>query len=71
MVALLIEKQEIIKKISLSSTQIKKVFDSYQTLFSLPPLSKKMIIDIIVNKNPDGFCIDEKVEKTMAQDGNF
>jgi len=47
------------------------VFDNYQTLFSLPPLSKKMIIDIIVNKYPDGFCINKKVEKTMAQDGNF
>jgi len=30
-----------------------------------------MIIDIIINKNPDGFCINEKVEKTMAQDGDF
>jgi len=30
-----------------------------------------VVIDIIINKNPDGFCINEKVEKTMAQDGNF
>ena len=28
-----------------------------------------MIIDIIVNKNPDGFCMIEKVKKTMAEDG--
>ena len=45
------------------------MFDKYQTLFSLPPLSKKMIIDIIVNKNPDRFCMVEKVEKTMAENG--
>ncbi|ACO22091.1 hypothetical protein SPAR36_0435 [Streptococcus pneumoniae GA14688] len=31
------------------------------------PLSKKMIIDIIVNKNPDRFCMIEKVKKTMAE----
>ena len=30
-----------------------------------------MIIDKIINKNPDGLCINEKVEKTMAQDCNF
>jgi len=29
-------------------------------------LSKKTIIDKIINKNPDGLCINEKVEKTMA-----
>ena len=26
-----------------------------------------MVIDIIVNKNPDRFCMVEKVEKTMAE----
>jgi len=30
-----------------------------------------MIIDIIINKNPDGLCINEKVEKTMTQNGDF
>ncbi|WP_180707820.1 hypothetical protein, partial [Streptococcus pneumoniae] len=44
-----------------------KVFDIYQTLFLCLPLSKKMIIDIIVNKNPDRFCMIEKVKKTMAE----
>ncbi|MDS2972049.1 hypothetical protein RKZ44_04705, partial [Streptococcus pneumoniae] len=44
-----------------------KVFDRYQTLFLCLPLSKKMIIDIIVNKNPDRFCMIEKVKKTMAE----
>jgi len=34
-------------------------------------VTKKMIIDIIINKNPDGFCINEKVEKTMTEDGDF
>ncbi|WP_445950473.1 hypothetical protein, partial [Streptococcus pneumoniae] len=29
--------------------------------------SLKMIIDIIVNKNPDRFCMIEKVKKTMAE----
>ena len=28
-----------------------------------------MIIDIIVNKNPDGFYINKKVEKTMTENG--
>ena len=45
------------------------MFDNYQTLFSLSPLSKKVVIDIIINKNPDGFCINEKVEKTMTENG--
>ena len=52
----------MIKKISLSSYQIRKSV--------WLPLSKKMIIDIIINKNPDGFCINKEVEKTMAQDGD-
>ena len=29
-----------------------------------------MIIDIIINKNPDGFCINEKVKKDILKNGN-
>jgi len=58
-----LKNKKLIKKISLSFYQIRKSV--------CLPLSKKMIIDIIVNKNPDGFCINEKIEKTMAQDGDF
>ena len=44
------------------------MLDFCQTLFIFlsPLLSKKTIIDIIINKNPDGLGISEKVEKTMA-----
>ena len=28
-----------------------------------------MVIDIIINKNPDGFYINKKVEKTMTENG--
>ena len=45
------------------------MFDSCQTLFLCLPLSKKVVIDIIVNKNPDRFCMIEKVEKTMTENG--
>ncbi|WP_061638651.1 hypothetical protein, partial [Streptococcus pneumoniae] len=38
-----------------------------EPFFLCLPLSKKMIIDIIVNKNPDRFCMIEKVKKTMAE----
>ncbi|WP_055350276.1 hypothetical protein, partial [Streptococcus pneumoniae] len=44
----------------------KKCLISIKHFFWLP-LSKKMIIDIIVNKNPDRFCMIEKVKKTMAE----
>jgi hypothetical protein len=30
-----------------------------------------VVIDIIINKNPDGLGINKKVEKTMAQDCDF
>jgi len=30
-----------------------------------------VVIDIIINKNPDGLGISEKVEKTMAKDCDF
>ncbi|HFN9745072.1 TPA: hypothetical protein ACL38O_001435, partial [Streptococcus pneumoniae] len=45
----------------------KKCLIDIKHFFLCLPLSKKMIIDIIVNKNPDRFCMIEKVKKTMAE----
>ncbi|HGR4133816.1 TPA: hypothetical protein ACL4ZD_001370, partial [Streptococcus pneumoniae] len=45
----------------------KKCLIDIKHFFFCLPLSKKMIIDIIVNKNPDRFCMIEKVKKTMAE----
>ena len=52
--------------------RIKRVLDSNQTLFFiflLLALSKKPIIDKIINKNPDRFSMVEKVEQTMTKNG--